>query len=291
MAVSPLTAMLDDEARQLCRTKIESLEHWLRRLVHETLVQAHGPDYATKLDGSGTPILGKKRTTVALQRMADEPGRYPRLVDAVLLSDLTDLVYSFWSLFQPALGSAFPQGPEVARTFLRRIEAPRNGLSHANAVSIRAMEQVLCYSNDVIESLKDYYRLQGSEAEYDVPLILALRDFRGRVWSRSELEHPLISTNLYLDLSADSTYYLRPGDELALEVEIDPAFDTVPYRTEWGYGQISGIADRRLVAVISEQHIGQRFSVVCNVVTDRRWHRLQNQTDDQFVMVFKVLPH
>ena len=63
--------------------------------------------------------------------------------------------------FRVPLAIAFPDGREEARTFLNRILAPRNNLAHANAISTRQSEQVVCYSNDVIDSLKQHYRAIG----------------------------------------------------------------------------------------------------------------------------------
>jgi hypothetical protein len=63
--------------------------------------------------------------------------------------------------FGIALKHAFPHGREEARTFLVRIMETRNSLAHVNAISSRTAEQVICYSNDIIDSLKHHYRDLG----------------------------------------------------------------------------------------------------------------------------------
>lgn len=289
--VSPLSALLDEDARSLCRGKIESLEHWLRRLVDEVMTATHGADYATRTDASGKPVLAKKRIEPARARMLSDPARYPRLLDAMLLGDLIDIVCgNEWPNFRPALQDAYPHGPAEARTFLTRIEGPRNNLSHANSVSLRAMEQVLCYSNDVIDALKDHYRRAGMQTQYDIPYILAVRDFRGRTWRRSELLDN--SGPLLLHLNKDPAYFLRPGDELAFEVEVDPSFTSAGYSLRWhwpGVHFVDSPSTSRVVVPIEERHVMEQFMLSCQVTTDRVWHRLQG-CDEHLVLVLKVLP-
>jgi hypothetical protein len=181
----------------------------------------------------GQLILGNKRVEPAKARQALQPSRYPRLADEVLLSDLIDIIclQQLWGLFRPGVQGAFPAGAEEAQAFLRRIEAPRNNLAHANAVSVRSMEQVLCYSNDVIDSLNDYYRTLGMQTKYDVPRIITLRDYLGSARNCAEIHDATF--NLWLDLRSNPDYFLRPGDEVSLEVEVDPAFETTSDLVQW----------------------------------------------------------
>jgi hypothetical protein len=290
MTISPLATMLDADARNLCREKLESLEYWLRRLVDETLSSAFGPAYFDLRSPSGARVIAEKIAGPARARKAAEPLRYPRWIDAVLLDDLTSILCHphLYERFRPALFQAFPLGAEEARVFLLRIAAPRNHLAHANGVSLRAMEQVLCYSNDVIDSLQSHYRALGMTTDYDYPQILVLRDYRGRVWRRTEIFDAKM--NLWLDLREEASYLLRPGDELALEVEVDPAFDSTTRRIEWQCADIT-VESPRLVVRIAEKHIGQHMSVTCKVVVNRPWHRLPTGADDLLVIVFRVLPH
>ena len=156
--------------------KIESLEHWLRRLVDDISTARYGSRYFEQRDAGGQLLLVKKRVDDAIRRRTNEPGRYPRLIDAVVLGDLIAIMCddSPYPLFREAM-TFFPNGAAETRTFFAQIEAPRNNLAHANGVALRAMEQVLCYSNDVLDSLKDHYWRQGMLKEFDVPEILRLR--------------------------------------------------------------------------------------------------------------------
>lgn len=88
--------------------------------------------------------------------------------------------------FHNAFSKAFPDGHAEARTFLNRLLVPRNNLAHANAISIRQAEQIICYSNDVIDSLKNYYREIGMHQTYNVPTILKVIDSFGNAFHRSQ---------------------------------------------------------------------------------------------------------
>lgn len=44
----PLTRLPIDDVRNLCRHRLESLELWLKRLIHDKLSAEFGPDYFTQ---------------------------------------------------------------------------------------------------------------------------------------------------------------------------------------------------------------------------------------------------
>jgi hypothetical protein len=52
-----LHALSDGERRSHCRREIEALEHWLRRLVHETFSDAYGPAYLDAIGEDGNRIF------------------------------------------------------------------------------------------------------------------------------------------------------------------------------------------------------------------------------------------
>jgi len=173
--------MKDSEVRSQCKEKLESLEHWLRRLIDDTLTPVYG-DYFSFTDQVGNRLIKNSLVQQVAARRVHEPARYPRNIDAVLLDDAVDIVCKpdlFQKHFRQALSKAFPDGREEARTFLGRLLAPRNNLAHANAISARQAEQIICYSNDVIDSLKDYYRTLGMHEIYNVPTILKVTDSFG----------------------------------------------------------------------------------------------------------------
>lgn len=74
---SLLASMSDEDARSLCRVKIESLEHCLRRLVDDVLTARYGSGYFEQRNPAGQLLLGEKRVGDVIRRRTNEPGRYP----------------------------------------------------------------------------------------------------------------------------------------------------------------------------------------------------------------------
>ena len=284
--------LTDDELRNLCKEKLESLEHWLRRLIDETLTAEYG-DYFSPTDSSGNRIIKKEFVDALEDRMSREPDRYKRKIDAVLLDDAIDILCkpNLYKFFKPALVTAFPEGRDEARTFLKRLVEPRNRLAHANPISQRQAEQVICYSNDVIESMKTYYAEMGKQQEYDVPLIFKLTDSFGNLFHRNQMTSSMSA--LLKDFTETPQYFLMPGDILTVEVEIDLAYDSNEYTTSW---TISGdpfqvvSSDTKLTVHITEQHVTQRFVLECCIRSKKQWHRLGNRGDDILKLHYKVLP-
>ncbi len=289
-----LNNLKDMEIRNICKEKIESLEHWLRRLIEDTLTPIYG-DYFAYIDDVGNRLVKKSLADQVELRRAAEPLRYPRSIDAVLLEDAVDILCKpdlFKSHFKPALHEAFPNGRDEARTFLTRLLVPRNNLAHANAISIRQAEQIICYSNDVIESLKGFYRTMGMQEAYDVPLILRVTDSFGNAFTRTQFEQ-CHDGGIMLGFFDKSHMYLRPGDTLTLEVEVDPAFDPSTYTVTWTSTKkwcSAPVHGTKAVIPITNKQVGQQFDVQCRVTTTKDWHRMQMGADDFLMMYYKVLP-
>jgi len=185
----------NDARRSLCRRELEALEHWLRRLVHETLAAAHSVEYLDAVDRGGRRLIKREVRDEIAKRLEKEPARYQRPVDAALLGDLVTIICNFenWrDYFGAALEEAFPLGNEDARIFLRRLVDIRNKLSHANPISVHEAARVICYTLDVIDSMKAYYMKRNLEKEYNVPTIIRITDSLGNEFDlsgkRGELE-------------------------------------------------------------------------------------------------------
>lgn len=286
--------MKDSEIRSICKEKIESLEHWLRRLIDDTLTPVYG-DYFSYTDASGNRLIKNSLAQQVATRRAGEPLRYPRNIDAVLLEDAVDILCKpdlFQRHFQQAMSEAFPDGRDEARTFLSRLLVPRNNLAHANAISARQAEQIVCYSNDVIESLKNYYRAMGMQETYDVPLILKVTDSFGNAFTRSQFQ-PCHDGGIMLSFFDKPHLYLRPGDTLTLELEVDPAYDPSSYSVMWTSTKpwsSAPVVNAKAVIPITNKQVGQQFEVQCRVTTNREWHRMHMGADDFLMMYYKVLP-
>ncbi|WP_165856871.1 hypothetical protein [Marinobacter sp. JSM 1782161] len=284
----------DSEIRNTCKERLESLEYWLRRLIDVQLSDAYG-DFFNYSDEKGNRIIKNKIIESLESRIIKEPQRYSRKVDAILLDDEIDIICNpklYNDHFKGALEMAFPDGPNVARTFLKRLVDPRNRLAHANPISQRQSEQVVCYTNDVIESIKEFYRKQNMSEDYNVPLILKLIDSYGNVYHRDQFGN-VHDGGIIKNLSNESQFDLRPGDTLSLEIEVDPSFSPEEYDISWASAK--GFSHdvpngQKAVINITEKQVGKRFDVQCRVTSKKQWHRMSLGADDFLIYYIRVLP-
>jgi hypothetical protein len=286
-----IAELKDSSIRSTCKERIEAVEHWLRRLIDDQLAKAYG-DYFTFTDPDGNRLLRKALVEKIEARCGLEPARYPRKVDAILLEDSIDIICKeqlFGIHFKDALAGAFPDGRVEARTFMARLLAPRNSLAHANPISIRQAEQVICYSNDIIDSLKKFYTAQGMNEDFNVPLILRVSDSFGNSSSRNQLSRG--NGGILMNYRDRKECFLRPGDVLAIEVEVDPSFEPSEYTIKWSSAKgMSPIPDGlKAVIPITNRQVGEEIDVQCRVISNRDWHRM-NGIDDLLIVWFKVLP-
>lgn len=200
------------QLRETCRTRLENAERWLRRLVHERLTALYS-DYLIATREDGSRVIKKSIAEDAIERRNVNSARYPRGVDALLTDDLVTVICNpaLYPLFQNALAYAFPEGREEALTFLLRLIAPRNKLAHANMISLREAEQIVCYAGDVVDSLKRHYGDVGLEDEYNVPTILRVSDSLGNTFERSQMN---VVHDGGIGAFLSEQVSLRPGDIL-----------------------------------------------------------------------------
>lgn len=217
--------MTIEETRSACKEKIESLEFWLRRLLDLTLTAKYGASYFDAKDAAGTPIFGNKIRSHATVRMNSDPQRYPRPIDTLLLEDKARTICKLFPDFKDALAAVF-HNRETARRFFDQISSARNPLYHANSISLRQAEQVFCYCNDILDSLKQYYADKGMTYAYDAPLIIRFTDSFGNTGHRAAGKE---GTPLSGGFAGDPRSELRVGDRLTVEVEIDPAYAPSTY--------------------------------------------------------------
>ena len=136
-----------EELRSYCRSCIESLEIWARRLVHEKMTETFGPNYVDVVRENGQPLIKTEIKNHIREMMAREPDRFKRPVDTLFIDQIIYFLCNqawYSALFKPALDYAYPQGCAEAREFLSRLVPIRNPLSHSNPISIRQVEQAIC---------------------------------------------------------------------------------------------------------------------------------------------------
>lgn len=273
-----------DERQSFARTYTDSAERWLRHLVHTTLSQRYGANYITQRQWKKDLV---QKVTSKIQA---GPASFPREIDATTFDQLVDIVChpNYWSLFAGGITAAYPHGAEEARTFLTRIQGIRNEVAHLRPVSIRQLEQALCYSNDIADSIKNYFQAMNMSKEFYVPTFVSYIDSIGNRghFQPSEWHYRIV------DLSTADFRRLYPGDTLTLELEVDPSFDVGTYAVNWGIkGKPSDCGNgKKAVIPITEAHISQRIEIQFKLITTNYWHRSSNGEDDVMDVYYRVLP-
>ena len=253
-----------------------------------------GNDYINARDPATGDHLFKKQMRESIQRrVAKEPDRYARRIDAALLEDVIYIVCHdklYDRFFEPFFVSHYPQGRTELRVFLGRLIAPRNALAHSNPLSVRQAEQVICYSHDVIDAIKHRMEEINMAKNYNAPTIIRLTDSRGFIFHDAQIRRNQTGRG-GVDLAEDSTAWLRVGDTLGLEVEVDPSFAPDDYRIEWVVPNWEGPfpTGSRFAMVVTESHVNYAFTLYCRVTSNKSWHRCGN-VDDAVGVTYRVLP-
>lgn len=277
-----------DQRTSIARRHTDAAEAWLRRIIDQKLGETFGQGY---FDAS-PPINGGIRGQVE-RRIEAEPGRFPRKIDATTFDEAIDIVsnpYLYREYFDRVFREMYPIGREQLRCYLKRLSGIRNHTAHGRGCSSRQVEQAVCYANDLIDAIKEYFRTVNMEKRYNVPSFVRFCDNLGN-------EHNMdgIATNAdsrYINWRAAGNGDLHPGDVLIAEVEVDPSFDPSEYSVSWRvFGDWPTRDALGMVArvEIQNKHVGEQFELVFQVVTSRDWHRFLN-SDERLGLLYRVLP-
>lgn len=276
-----------EELRALCRTHIETLEMWARRFIHETLVQNYGKNYFDYKNSNGDPLINKEIRNNVLKLGEKHPQIKQRPVDGMYFEDLIKILCNpkLYKHFKSALDYMYPQGNGEVRCFLSRLIPTRNALSHANPISIRQAEQVVCYTNDFIDGLKSYYKDVGMDKVWNVPKIIRATDSFGNVFVLPvEEKTPL---NVFT-----VTQPMYCGDTYSVQVDIDPSFDTEEYEIYWLRKELELKEYRnktKLSIQFEIQDVTMLYTVTCCVASKREWHKF-GQFDSELMLHLQVRP-
>lgn len=276
-----------EELRALCRTHIETLEMWARRFIHGTLVQNYGKNYFDYKNSNGDPLINKEIRNNVLKLGEKHPQIKQRPVDGMYFEDLIKILCNpkLYKHFKPALDYMYPQGNEEVRCFLSRLIPTRNALSHANPISIRQAEQVVCYTNDFIEGLKSYYKDVGMDKVWNVPKIIRATDSLGNVFVLPvEEKTPL---NVFTVMQP-----MYCGDTYSVQVDIDPSFDTEEYVIYWVHAEkeFEEYRNKKKLSVQFEiQDVTMLYVLACYVVSKKEWHKF-GQFDSRLMIHFQICP-
>lgn len=277
---------LSNEARTaLARHYVDAAEEWLRKLIHHQLTPALGGKY---LSAGG--ILNTSETLAIQKKLVGGQTRFSREVDATTFGQAKKIICHTdrWKLhFSVALKSAYPLGQQECAIFLDRLIAIRNDLQHGRGCSARQVEQAICYTNDLADAVKAFFRENNMARDYDVPMIVRYADSLG---NQSTLEDVSTSmSNRIIDWRLRGRGDLYPGDILTAEVTVDPTFDNEGYEVFWSLFGYDKTVGSQASIELKNANVGEQFELSFTVRTNRDWHR-QDGDDDRLTLLFRVLP-
>lgn len=278
--------LTEAERKDLARRHLDSAESWLRRIIESKLLPQFGPNYLD--EAGGCKVISKDIRRQISQRFLSDRTRFPRIIDAADLGHAVAIALHpelYSQNFRDALQLAFPEGAPEARTFLGRLEEIRNKIAHGGTCSQRDLERAVCYSNDLIDSIRKYFKERNMERQFNVPTFIRMVDNRGNDF---HLTHDAGRHGHFIDIRDRGSGDLYVGDELVIEAEIDPAF--TGYRVNWvtfngDFGESLPVRLR-----IQMKHVGLQMDVRLQVASPEPWHRLHGGIDDMVDLRYRVLP-
>ena len=283
MGINPLISMNEMELRDLCRHHIDALEQWSRRFIDENFRSDYGDDYKDVEVQPGQPLIKSAIRRTIADRMKENPGRFPRWIDAIVLEDIVYFICreDLYKKYFQTVFSPFYSGQEELRAVLTRLTSIRNKLSHGNTISVHEAEQCLCYSNDYIGCLKDYYVKLGKGKDYNVPLFIRMKDSLGNDSFRKEMYWPweIHCTGSH----GDPKVVLRSGETYKVWMEVDGSFHESTYDISWTFecGKRKEQGKGNTVQItFGDNDVSFWFRINFTLVTMNTWHRCAGKSDD-----------
>ena len=269
-----------DELRSYCRSAIESLEMWTRRLIDDLLREKYGSHYLEAKEGD-TPIIKSAVKERAQKILSTKQSSSLREVDGLFLEDILYILTKddlYYPLFKPVLDYVYPNNKQAIRMFLERIIPIRNDLSHANPISVRQAEQVICYSHDFVEGIKEYYKMKGKEKMWNVPTIIKLTDSLG---------------NDLREKYNRLTPLFHVGETYSLTVEVDNSYSPDEYTIKWITAEGVEYPDTRnkthISVTFTNNFVGEDKYIRCMITSTKEWHK-HSFYDDEKSVIMTVLP-
>lgn len=287
----PLNTLETTFLRERCRSRIEAIELWMRRIITEELTTAYGINFINHKSSPEVYLIKKDIRDNINNRYNSSPASFPRPIDAAFFENLIDIFCNpshYNSYFKKYLIEIYPpsmpNGTIHLRFCLERVKNIRNNLSHANSISIRDAEFVLSFTTEHIESFKRFYYMAGKQQEYNVPQIIKITDSFGNVIIRKDFQNYEAH-----DFSNDPKCILRPGDTLSIEVEVDPSYTDAMYQFRFGGTSQDYSYNNKLIYIIQNRDVDKRKPIYCQIRSDKDWHKQFNM-DGQLTLFYKVLP-
>lgn len=273
------------EIRNSAKEALESFEHWSRRIINDKFVEKYGKDYFDYKFENGENLIKNDILRLIADRMRDNPERFPRKIDAILMEDIAYFFCkdSFYKdFFKDILEHDF-SGQDEIRGRLEILKDIRNKLYHGNPISYREAEKAICYSHDFIDCYKSYYVNIGKEQDYNVPFFTKVEDSLGRCGYRDETKLETIS------LPYEKTKF-RPGDVYKIWVEVDENFPEDFYEITWSMNDKKVATGKEFVFVPTIDMVSSMQFVYCSLKTKRAWHKYRSYDDGFDVLIGEILP-
>ena len=276
---------------------IETLELWLRNIIDNQLTEKYGEHYLTAKNLQNKNIIKSSIVKKIHSRLSAQEGRFSRKIDALLLDEEARIICNpslYKESFKEVFELSFEAGNEMLRTFLKQLIFIRNKLFHSNHISEREYEKVICYSHDIVDAIKDYYKRKNMEKEYNAPSIIYFQDSLGNKVYSNQFNRAVPSTP-FCDFNIIKDYTLYPTDVLTLEVNVDDSFLAEEYKVCWIYKDgpeimsLKTVVGQKISIEIKEKHVQEKFRVECFVKSNKVWHRYGSR-DDMLRIFYKILP-
>lgn len=280
--------MNEAERKDVARRHLDAAEAWMRQLIQSRLTKSFGPQFFAAKHPDGSNVINNGIRQHVAKRRGAEPTRFPDDLAAIEFGHAVSIILNqrlYDEFFRAALRRAFPDGRDEAQTFLDRLEKHRNLLAHGGACSERVFQQSVCYSNDLIDSLKENYVEANLDKLFNVPTFTRVVDNLGnerRFVSPSEHGHRDV------DFRTGPQGDLNVGDTLILEVEVDPSFKG--YTVKWHAFTGDSGEGLQWELPIQLKHVRADLTIRATVVSAENWHKLHGDVDDIMDLRYRVLP-
>ena len=286
-----LYSFSEEEIRSLCRVNIEAFEKWARTIIDSELTKNLGVNYFDLELAPNVPVVKKSIRDKTAQMMRSNPQRFHRKIDTLFLDEIIYLLCRndlYKRFFKDFLDLIYPDGNAEARTYLNRLVPIRNCLSHSNPISIRDAERCICYTNDFIDGVKQYFYDKGEERVFNTPNAIKLNDSLGNEF---QLNKDTMFESICINRTGTTQLHqFHLGERYSAWLTLDPSFTPEQYTIEWHIecGRHLG-NDSRLDIEIADDMIRERCPIYCTIKSTKSWHRYRGY-DQQFAIVFQVLP-
>lgn len=286
-----LYSFSEEEIRSLCRVNIEAFEKWARTIIDSELTKNLGVNYFDLELAPNVPVVKKSIRDKTAQMMRSNPQRFHRKIDTLFLDEIIYLLCRndlYKRFFKDFLDLIYTDGNAEARTYLNRLVPIRNCLSHSNPISIRDAERCICYTNDFIDGVKQYFYDKGEERVFNTPNAIKLNDSLGNEF---QLNKDTMFESICINRTGTTQLHqFHLGERYSAWLTLDPSFTPEQYTIEWHIecGRHLG-NDSRLDIEIADDMIRERCPIYCTIKSTKSWHRYRGY-DQQFAIVFQVLP-